>query len=344
MSEAIEFSGKAEADAFRSSHPDKLCPIDDDKRTKTVHVTDAASEKLADVGGSGGSETAPVELTSNEAVSAASTALNRATGRPEYHQEHVDELKEALPPVDDPGRVDVSDDAAETLRAAVDDYRRELHEAANNGRPSIYDAETHLDWATAAARDLHDGDLPELPDVEDAREAKREDRKQENCEHAKGYCVQGEPEACEFLREECGLEQGDIDDLLAEREPERPDPSELEPELTDKERGALKRSWNGYQGAVSKLDEAISTLEEAWENAQAAAKAIDGVRAGVGEEPIHFRELEERQAELLDLVRQATEDCHECHADHSHHRHAINGEQIEDLQDPALPEPENEPA
>lgn len=320
MSEAVEFGEKAAADEYRDEHPDAICPVDDDRRTKTVHFVSDTPDWLLDQARAEADE----GRAAREAGPGQSPLTDAERDRIDFDADRasVPWARSIKALAEQHNVSDWTSYVDDTL--TVDEHREVMKRAGQEG---------------GGARD--DGDQ------RDAQRAQQAARRQqaEGCDHARGHCENGDADACEFLQEGCGMSPEEVEKLLAKREPERqPDAEELEPELTDKERGALKRSWNGYQGAVSKLDEAISTLEEAWENAQAAAKAIDGVRAGVGEEPIHFRELEERQAELLDLLRQATEDCHECHADHSHHRHAINGEQIEDLQAPALPEPENEPA
>lgn len=149
------------------------------------------------------------------------------------------------------------------------------------------------------------------------------------CDHARGHCVRGDPEACEFLTDTCGFDEDEVDDILARREPERPDVQE--PELTGKEKGALKRSWNGYKAAVDRVAEAMETLVDEWEHAQQAGRSINAVRKGVGQEPIHFDRLEELQADLLDVTRKAAADCHECHADHAGHEHDVTTGDREDV-------------
>ena len=47
MSEPVEFDSKAAADNAREEHADLVCPVDDDKRMRTVHfVSDAPSAVL----------------------------------------------------------------------------------------------------------------------------------------------------------------------------------------------------------------------------------------------------------------------------------------------------------
>jgi len=129
------------------------------------------------------------------------------------------------------------------------------------------------------------------------------------CDHAEDHCVMGDQDACEFLRDECGFDEEDVQTIL-ELE------AEAEQEISGEAAGALKRSWQGYKGSIATLDDVLEDLDEEWHHAQQAAKAINRVREQHGQQPLHFHRLERLQADLDELVHGMSEDCSECHGVH----------------------------
>jgi hypothetical protein len=151
------------------------------------------------------------------------------------------------------------------------------------------------------------------------------------CDHARGHCEHGDPEACEFLRDACDYSGEEIEEILAE---DQDDVDEGEREIEGKAAGAMQRAWNGYKASITLLQESVDDyLGPEWDNAQQAARAINEIRREHGQDPIHFERLEEIQADLLDLARKMAADCHECHADHTGHDHAVTGGDREDVRE-----------
>lgn len=120
----------------------------------------------------------------------------------------------------------------------------------------------------------------------------------EQCNHVEGHCRNGDLEACEFLKEECGYDDTDIEDILSpvevdDREPEPQQTKLVEVgegsdsiEVTPEQAGALKRSWNGYKGAVSNMEASLSVIRESVNNAERAFAAINAIRESAGQEPL----------------------------------------------------------
>jgi len=147
----------------------------------------------------------------------------------------------------------------------------------------------------------------------------------EQCEHARDYCRHGDPDACEFLTDRCGLDENEVDQILGG--------GDETDEITGEAAGALQRAWNGYKAGISALDQALEGVADEWSEAQQAADAINGVRDSHGQDPIHFERLEELQADVLDLAREMAADCVECHADHNTHDHAVTAGEREDVRE-----------
>nr|WP_240937003.1 hypothetical protein [Halomicrobium mukohataei] len=252
---------------------------------------------------------------------------------------------------DGPGQVPLSDDERDRIdfskgRASIPHAQSVKGIARSEGVEdwvSYYDGTLTVDehrevMADASRESGQRTDAGESVDEKAADAAQT--AKGERCNHARGHCENGDPEACEFLTETCQYDFDDVQEmLLAQRAPDaRPTPSkpdEVEQggeqteavkseELTGKQKGALRQSWDGYLGAIDDLDDALGTLREEWTNAQQAARAINRIRGTVGQQPLEFERLEGAQADLLDLLRRMAVDCHECHADHSDHSHPVS--------------------
>lgn len=308
MTERIEYGGKTAADAARDRHSEHLCPVDDDRRLKTVAYASDAPDSVLDT-----------------------ERLEAADGRAERS--------------DGPGQAPLSDNEKDRIDFSAD-RANVPHARAVKG---IAQAEGVEDWVAyydgtltvdehrevmerAATESGKRTDDTESADEKAGRAARS--ARSNQCDHAKGHCQHGDPEACEFLVETCEYSEQEIDQLLADRAPEsRPEPTHPDDRgpLTGKQKGALKRSWTGYKGAIEGLEAAISALQENWKHAQQAARAINAVRTATGQELMHFDRLEEEQADLLDLTREMAADCHECHADHGRHDHNVTTGDTESL-------------
>jgi len=298
----IEFGTKATADSYREEHEEFLCS-EDDARLKTVRFSSDAPEWL-------------IEQAQLEAMESRGEQ-NNSTGQV---------------PLSDHERGDI--DFSKT-RASVPHARAVKAIAREQG---IDDWLAHYDPALGV--DEHRSTFEEITpsggrrlDSHEEREAQRRrdaarTAQGEQCDHARGHCENGDPDACEFLRDACGFDQDEIESFLDPDEPK-----DADQEITGKAAGALSRSWGGYQAAVGRLDSALDEVHESWRHAQQAGKAINAIRGEHGQDPIHFEALEEAQAQLADLVRKAAADCHECHADHADHDHDVTADDREDLRD-----------
>jgi hypothetical protein len=310
---------------FRSEHQEYLCSVDDNGRSKTVHFTSDTPEHVLD-----------------EARAVAISERARDEGGLEQVALTDAERREL-----DFSRDGVNVPKARYLKGLGEEYGLDAFQhvdlaeidAVSDARPILERANqsTGQGGQRAAAAD----EAAERRDRE--MRANAEGQQAEGCDHARGHCEHGDPDACEFLTEACGYDTEEVADLMSE--PERATPSDRsdrelaadggaasdsEP-LSGPQLGAVKRAWGGYHGAIDGVREALDQLTEEYRLAQRAAKAVNGIRAEAGQEPIHFSALEEANAELLDFVRVAAELCTECHADHESHSHAVTTGDTEDL-------------
>ncbi|ACV47842.1 MULTISPECIES: hypothetical protein [Halomicrobium] len=309
MTTRIEYGTKDAADAARDRHEEYLC-TDDDRRLKTVAYSDADT---------------PDHVLDAERLEAEDS---RGEGS------------------DGPGQVPLSDGERDRIdfgkaRASVPHAKAVKGIARSEGVEdwvSYYDGTLTVDEHREVMADAS-RESGKRTDEQESADEKAADAAQtakgERCDHARGHCEAGDPEACEFLTETCQYDFDDVQEmLLAQRAPDdRPAPSKPEEveqgeavkseELTGKQKGALKQAWNGYLGALDAVDDALETLANEWVHAQQAARTINEIRETVGQQPLHFEKLEGSQADLMDLARQMAADCYECHADHSDHSHPV---------------------
>ncbi|UXF51018.1 MAG: hypothetical protein HQRvContig05_8 [Haloquadratum phage sp.] len=315
MSERVEFGSREAANRARDRYDEYLCPIDDDRRFKTVaFVSDTPESLLQQIEAEASEDRAvgnqrsnTVELTDRErdkigdldGFDRTTTTMSWASAKGVFEREGLgDQFRDAI------GYLTDYDDPAE----GAEQYVREYQEGGSGG----------------GSRDVGEEDITGRQ--REARAAARE--QEEGCDHAHDVCRHGDPQACEFLTDACGFDEDEVDEILgAEDDAGDAPPDEIE----GKAAGALSRSWGGYRGAIAELGDALDRVEEAWENATDAADAINGIRARHGQDEMHFDALEVANADLLDLVRHAAADCEECHADHSDHDHAVTEDDRETL-------------
>ena len=307
MSELVEFGSMEAADRAREQHAEHVCPIDDDKRRKTVAFVSDTPEPLlqrieaeaTEDRAEGNQRSNTAELTDRErdkigdldGFDRTTTTMSWASAKGVFEREGLgDQFRDAI------GYLTDYEDPAE----GAEQYVREYQEGGSGG----------------GSRDVGEEDITARQ--RDANAAARE--QEEGCDHARDVCEHGDPQACEFLTDACGYDEDEVDEILgAEDDPADAPPDEIE----GKAAGALSRSWGGYRGAIAELGDALDQVEEAWANATDAAEAINGIRARHGQDAMHFDALEVANADLLDLVRHAAADCEECHADHADHEHAV---------------------
>jgi hypothetical protein len=287
MTERVEFGSKAAADKWRNDHPDTLCS-EDDRRLKTVALAEsdtserqleAAREAAARSKAERGSEGGQIELTESEKDRIDFTETNVP---------HAQSVKGLM------RRQGVDDWLAfYDTELTVDEHRPIAERAVREegGDPGRED-ETTVEERIASSRPSLDAE----------------------CDHAADVCQHGDPDACEFLRDECGLEDEEVDRIMSTEPTDFGDVDD-DGEIDGPAAGALKRSWGGYKAAVSELDACLGDAAAEWNEAQAAARAINAIRADHGQEPLEFDRLQELHTTLVELVSAATDDCVECNAD-----------------------------
>lgn len=291
MSIATEFGSKGGADSAREEWADWVCPLDDDKRTKTVHwVSDIPDELLEQI------ETSATEDRAAREVSIGQAELTDAERKRidfSAPRANVPWAKSIKGLAEHHGVSDWTAHLDSTL--TVDEHRQVMREAGQQGGGGPNEADQR--------------------DVERAvRAAGREQA--EGCDHARDHCENGDQEACEFLSMGCGYDEREIEAIL-----NPPSEEGAEGPLEGPALAALDRAWNGYKGAVTDLEAALEEAHTNWHHAQQAAKAINAIGEQHEQEELHFERLEDLQGALADLSREAAADCYECHA-------TVDGERV----------------
>ncbi|WP_435318486.1 hypothetical protein [Haloarchaeobius sp. TZWSO28] len=276
----FEFGGLADASAFRDDHEDHLCPHDD-RRQKTVTLVSDAPERVLDQAAVGAAvsredRNGPGQIPLSDAERDRIDFTKARASVP--HARAVKGIAR------DAGVDDWTAYYDATL--TVDEHRGVMDQAAHDERGKRMDAERSTD--------------EKLADVEAAVNSQ--------CDHAVGHCENGEVGACEFLQSECGFSEDRVEEFLSgtDLEPEvvgdDGDQGQLvtvgggefpEMDVTPQEAGALHRSWQGYKGAIGRLDREIGDVREAVTNARGAVQAINAVRDRHGQDPMHPDRLHE---------------------------------------------------
>jgi hypothetical protein len=272
----IVFGDKETADEFRINYQEHICP-DDDKRLKTVKFRSDTPQEVLDAA----------------ARIAADSRNDRDTGDGPGQPPLTDAEK---------ARIDFSKDRANVLWASsikgiaqsegvddwtahvdptltVDEHWEIMEKAAREDRGSRNDQEVDLDEQLADANAVVES---------------------EQCDHAEGHCRHGDPDACEFLTEACGYEQGDIEQFLEDDDQE---------DLTGKEAGAYHRALGGYRGAIGTLEELVDAVREQRRYAEQAWAAMAAIRKDSDqdvEEPRELHRLLEDLEQILDDHREST--------------------------------------
>ncbi|ACV46623.1 hypothetical protein [Halomicrobium mukohataei] len=274
MTTRIEYGSKDAADAARDRHEEYLC-TDDDRRLKTVAYSDADT---------------PDHVLDAERLEAEDS---RGEGS------------------DGPGQVPLSDGERDRIdfgkaRASVPHAKAVKGIARSEGVEdwvSYYDGTLTVDEHREVMADAS-RESGKRTDEQESADEKAADAAQtakgERCDHARGHCEAGDPEACEFLTETCGYDEEEVQQFLDEDHADDGEQTELvtvggdeypEMELRPEVAGALRRSWGGYKNAVGDLETAIADARQAVIDARQSWRAINRIREANGQPELHPNRL-----------------------------------------------------
>jgi hypothetical protein len=252
----LEFGSKAEADDVRAEHADHLCSEDDRRLLEVAFASDTPDDVLEAL----------------ETRAAASRGAREAG----------------------PGQVSLTEAERERIdfskgNASVPHARTAKGWATEHGVDdwlAYYDPELQADEhdgvMEAAARDESGGRMDaERSDEQRAAELERQGASE--CDHAEEHCRHGDPEACEFLTEECGLSDGEVDAILGEGDSDIADG-----ELPGPAYAALSGQWNQFNAGIA--------------NAKEAAAAINEIRIQHDQALLEFEELGGREITIEDIT------------------------------------------
>jgi hypothetical protein len=261
LSETVEFGSRPAANAFREEYEEFVCPVDDDRRLKTVALVSDTPEYVLD----------------RAHAQAASGRSERASGAGQV--ELTDAEKDRLGPFTGNNSYRKAAAVKAIMRdEGVDDWTSYYDETLT--------VDEHRDLAERAARDGGGGRRLDAENSADDRLGRAEKAMGEECDHARDHCEHGDPDACEFLNDACGYDKIEVARILN-------DDQDGEQEIEGEAAGALGRAWQGYKAGISRLASEIEDALEAKRNAEQAAAAINAIRADHGQDPIELERLEE---------------------------------------------------
>jgi hypothetical protein len=243
----FEFGTRDDANAFREEYEEHLCPHDDRRRKTVTLVSDA-----------------PDRVVEQATVQAASSRDEQGS-------------RGGQPPLDDHERDRIDFESTNVLHArSVNGIARE---AGVDDWLAYYDptltVDEHREVMEEAARD-ETGKRMDAEDTAEEHLADVEKALGEECDHAAGHCANGDEGACEFLRNQCDLEEEEVQSILSDDEG---DPAKGE--LPGEAYRALEGLWTSYRAGLGQAKE--------------AAAGINEVRAQFGQEPMTFDELGDRE-------------------------------------------------
>jgi len=277
-----------------------VCPIDDDKRQKTVAFVSDTPEDVLDAiridaqdsrtEARQTSQSIPLDEDERERISELGgfqgrpTTFSWASAKGVFGREGMlDKFRDAL------GALTDYDDPAEGAEEWIQN-RREADATKGTG------------GASGGRRDA--GDVDQRRQRKAGEAAGR--AKGEGCDHARDYCEHGDIEACEHLQQVCGYDDGEVETLLGAVDDRDQDDSQQRElvtvggegrfpamDVSRQEAGALSKSWQGYKAAIGRLSEDIGDTRKAIVNARQAARAINGIRESHDVDEMHFDRLHE---------------------------------------------------
>lgn len=302
MATEVEFESKARADKARDDHSQYLC-LDDDKRLKTVTFASDTPAGIIDQ---------PEAAATSEKAAAEEPALE-AIGLTDQERRQLDFSEDGVNVM-----------KARYLKGLGQRYGLDPFQHVDVGEiDAVADARPILERARKSSGTGRGGGA-EYDDTASEREQRQrqqeaEKHQSEECDNAADWCEDGDEGACEFLVETCGYDQeeaeklvegGLLSDTSSDTEATTAQ-TELvsvggsdgrqEIEVTGAEASALRRSWQGYKGAISSLSEALQTAREDITNARRAIQAINAIRRNNGQGEIEPERLGELLVEASDI-------------------------------------------
>lgn len=301
MSWSVEFGTKAEADEVREQYDSIICPVDDDRRLKSVSfISDVDDETRQTL------ETRAAASRGDREAGPGQVALSDGErDRLGFSRDGVNVPKyRAIKGVATEAGVDDWLAFADA-ELTVDEHREVMDRAAREERGDRLDAEES-----------------------DAQRAQRLAAQQASgeCDHARGACEHGDPEACEFLSDHCGLPDEEVDALLADGDTVPFD------SLDGEVKGAYGRAWQGYKVGVRRLSGLLEDIGEELRQTEQAAGALRSLEDGISDRDTDELEaLRSHHETLRSLARR--------HSDTDHGQQGSDEASDEDLaaREPAPP-------
>ncbi|MHB9287348.1 hypothetical protein ACKVMT_09960 [Halobacteriales archaeon Cl-PHB] len=274
MSQRIEFGSREAADAAREQFGEYVCPEDDDRREKAVAFVSDAPEQVI--------EQARLQAAEGQGEwegGAGQVPLSEAEkdridfGQDRANVPHARSVKGIA-------RAEGVDDwlAYYDPSLTVDEHREVMADAATEGGGRRLDAD---DSAVAKAGEA-------------AKTAQAE-----SCDHARGHCKNGEPEACEFLQQTCGYSETEVEEILGladDRHQGDTEQTDLvtvgggrfpEMQVTPEEAGALRRAWRSYKAGVGTVEGLLADLRSEVVRTRQAWATINRLRGEHDQPDLH---------------------------------------------------------
>lgn len=291
MTTEIDFSSKTDADDFREEHAEHIHETDD-RRTRAVVFVDDAPEWVMDRAGSAAFVGA-AEDTSLPGEQVPLTDDERDSLESQHDtwnwREHGFEAMRAKGALQAQGATEWMDfyEPGEGAAGALQNLQTSKERSAETGA-SIGVGGGHRE---------RDADDPAAMQEQAGAVASAAG---EECSHAEDHCRHGDPDACEFLGEACGFDEPEIEAIMGASDETAPE--DVETPFSGAQLGALRRSWQGYQGALRALESALERVSVAEQHATEAIEAINSIRATAGQEPLEPRRLAEiREMDMADV-------------------------------------------
>lgn len=300
MAVEVEFGSKDAADAVRSEFGEWLCS-DDDRRLKTVTFSSDIPEGV---------------LGRIRSKAQESRALDRQRSQTaKLSEEDRERIKEAGG-FQGPATVFSWESAKGVFqREGEMGYWRDAIPAVADHEDPIEGAEEWIRNYRSSGGGFGTKEDRGEEDIRQARRAEEAAKKAQGgqCNHAKGHCEHGDAEACEFLKQACGYNEEEVDRLLststADAKPDT-DQQQLvtvgggdfpEMQVSPEQAGALNRSWQGYKGAVNRLERRLKDVRESVIDARQAMQAINAIRSEHGQDELHPDRLHDLLEALGDM-------------------------------------------